>query len=117
QLKVHSGGVLWKKQGGGKAVEVDKYDILALTWMKVPRTNQLFVRTKDVQVADTQSISRVVGMCGRSVVVAGVAPVTRVVLPKQVLVRCLQRDKIMAYMKNLSEMLVWDIFVKAGPWS
>ncbi|PWA40734.1 FACT complex subunit SSRP1 [Artemisia annua] len=47
QLKVHSGGVLWKKQGGGKAVEVDKSDILGLTWMKVPRTNQLSVRTKD----------------------------------------------------------------------
>ncbi|XP_076956761.1 FACT complex subunit SSRP1-like [Bidens hawaiensis] len=47
QLKVHSGGVLWKKQGGGKAVEVDKSDILGLTWMKVPRTNQLAVRTKD----------------------------------------------------------------------
>ncbi|GKG49244.1 FACT complex subunit SSRP1-like protein, partial [Tanacetum coccineum] len=39
QLKVHSGGVLWKKLGGGKAVEVDKSDISALTWMKVPRTN------------------------------------------------------------------------------
>ncbi|KAI3743744.1 hypothetical protein L1987_56809 [Smallanthus sonchifolius] len=47
QLKVHSGGILWKKQGGGKAVEVDKSDILGLTWMKVPRTNQLAVRTKD----------------------------------------------------------------------
>ncbi|GJS94568.1 AP2-associated protein kinase 1 isoform X1 [Tanacetum coccineum] len=47
QLKVHSGGVLWKKQGGGKAVEVDKSDISALTWMKVPRTNQLCIRTKD----------------------------------------------------------------------
>lgn len=47
QLKVHSGGVLWKKQGGGKAVEVDKSDISGLTWMKVPRSNQLSVRTKD----------------------------------------------------------------------
>ncbi|GKB97444.1 BTB/POZ domain-containing protein [Tanacetum coccineum] len=28
-----------------------------------------------------------------------------------------QRDKIMAYMENVSEMLVGDIFVKAGPWS
>ncbi|GKB07198.1 hypothetical protein Tco_0835482 [Tanacetum coccineum] len=27
-----------------------------------------------------------------------------------------QRDKIMAYMENVSEMLVRDIFVKAGPW-
>ncbi|KAK4393075.1 FACT complex subunit SSRP1 [Sesamum angolense] len=47
QLKVHSGGVIWKKQGGGKAVEVDKSDLLGLTWMKVPRSNQLGVRTKD----------------------------------------------------------------------
>ncbi|GFP79264.1 fact complex subunit ssrp1 [Phtheirospermum japonicum] len=47
QLKVHSGGIAWKKQGGGKAVEVDKSNLLALTWMKVPRSNQLGVRTKD----------------------------------------------------------------------
>ncbi|PHT57082.1 FACT complex subunit SSRP1 [Capsicum baccatum] len=47
QLKVQSGGILWKKQGGGKAVEVDKDDIVGLTWMKVPRTNQLGVRIKD----------------------------------------------------------------------
>ncbi|PIN01765.1 Nucleosome-binding factor SPN, POB3 subunit [Handroanthus impetiginosus] len=47
QFKVHSGGVLWKKQGGGKAIEVDKSDLLSLSWMKVPRTNQLGVRTKD----------------------------------------------------------------------
>lgn len=47
QLKVHSGGILWKKQGGGKAVEVDKSDILGLTWMKVPQTNQLAVKIMD----------------------------------------------------------------------
>ncbi|KAL2523409.1 FACT complex subunit SSRP1 [Forsythia ovata] len=47
QLKVHSTGILWKKQGGGKAVEVDKSDLVGLTWMKVPRSNQLGVRTKD----------------------------------------------------------------------
>ena len=47
QLKVHSAGILWKKQGGGKAVEVDKSDIVGVTWMKVPRTNQLGVRVKD----------------------------------------------------------------------
>lgn len=47
QLRVHSGGVVWKKQGGGKAVEVDKSDLLGLSWMKVPRSNQLGVRTKD----------------------------------------------------------------------
>ncbi|KAJ9152545.1 hypothetical protein P3X46_026103 [Hevea brasiliensis] len=47
QLKLHSGGILWKKQGGGKAVEVDKADVTKVTWMKVPRTNQLGVRIKD----------------------------------------------------------------------
>ncbi|KAL8038621.1 hypothetical protein ABFX02_11G120300 [Erythranthe guttata] len=47
QLKVHSDGIVWKKQGGGKAAEVDKNDLLSLTWMKVPRSNQLGVRTKD----------------------------------------------------------------------
>ncbi|EOY03380.1 hypothetical protein QUC31_017753 [Theobroma cacao] len=47
QLKIYSGGILWKKQGGGKAVEVDKSDILGVTWMKVPRTNQLGVKIKD----------------------------------------------------------------------
>lgn len=38
---------MWKKQGGGKAVEVDKTDLLGLTWMKIPRSNQLGVRTRD----------------------------------------------------------------------
>ncbi|KAL3624158.1 FACT complex subunit ssrp1 [Castilleja foliolosa] len=47
QLKVHLGGIAWKKQGGGKAVEVGKSNLMALTWMKVPRSNQLGVRTKD----------------------------------------------------------------------
>ncbi|XVF82641.1 hypothetical protein PTKIN_Ptkin16aG0065400 [Pterospermum kingtungense] len=47
QLKIYSGGISWKKQGGGKAVQVDKSEILGVTWMKVPRTNQLGVRIKD----------------------------------------------------------------------
>lgn len=47
QLRVHSGGIVWKKQGGGKAVEVDKADISGLTWMKVPRTNQLGVISRE----------------------------------------------------------------------
>ncbi|XP_044468875.1 FACT complex subunit SSRP1-like [Mangifera indica] len=47
QLKVYSGGLAWKKQGGGKAVELDKADISGVIWMKVPRTNQLGVRSKD----------------------------------------------------------------------
>ncbi|KAG5226882.1 FACT complex [Salix suchowensis] len=46
QLKISSGGILWKKQGGGKAVEVDRTDIVGVTWMKVPRTNQLSVQIK-----------------------------------------------------------------------
>ncbi|KAF2553152.1 hypothetical protein F2Q68_00036557 [Brassica cretica] len=46
-LKINSGGIQWKKQGGGKAVEVDESDIVGLSWMKVPRTNQLGVKTKD----------------------------------------------------------------------
>lgn len=46
-LKIQSGGIFWKKQGGGKAVEVQKADILGVTWTKVPRTNQLGVRIKD----------------------------------------------------------------------
>ncbi|CAL5345922.1 unnamed protein product [Camellia sinensis] len=47
QLRIHSGGILWKKSGGGKAVEVDKADVVGLTWMKVPWSNQLGVRIKD----------------------------------------------------------------------
>ncbi|KAL6956712.1 FACT complex subunit ssrp1 [Sarracenia purpurea var. burkii] len=47
QLRVHSGVIWWKKMGGGKAVEVDKADVVGLTWMKVPRSNQLGVRIKD----------------------------------------------------------------------
>uniref|UniRef100_A0A7N0SZ33 FACT complex subunit SSRP1 n=1 Tax=Kalanchoe fedtschenkoi TaxID=63787 RepID=A0A7N0SZ33_KALFE len=47
QIKFSSSGLLWKKSGGGKAVEVDKTDISGFTWMKIPRTNQLSVRTKD----------------------------------------------------------------------
>ncbi|CAF2089966.1 unnamed protein product [Brassica napus] len=46
-LKINSGGIQWRKQGGGKAVEVDESDIVGLSWMKVPRTNQLGVKTKD----------------------------------------------------------------------
>ncbi|XVF60467.1 hypothetical protein PTKIN_Ptkin08bG0049300 [Pterospermum kingtungense] len=47
QLKIYSGGILWKKKEGGKLVEVEKSDILGVTWMKVPRTNQLGIRIKD----------------------------------------------------------------------
>lgn len=47
QFRVHSGGIAWKKQGGGKNVEVDKSDIVGISWMKVPRSYQLGVRVKD----------------------------------------------------------------------
>ncbi|GKG45924.1 FACT complex subunit SSRP1, partial [Tanacetum coccineum] len=43
QLKVHSRGRAWKKQGDGKVVEVDASKISPITWMKVPRSNQLGV--------------------------------------------------------------------------
>jgi len=44
---VHSGGIAWKKQGGGKVVELSKEDIGSVTWMKVPRAYQLGVKSKD----------------------------------------------------------------------
>jgi structure-specific recognition protein 1 len=47
QFKVHSGGLAWKKQGGGKTIQIDKVDVTSVTWMKVPRAYQLAVRIKD----------------------------------------------------------------------
>ncbi|XP_038985170.1 FACT complex subunit SSRP1-like [Phoenix dactylifera] len=47
QLRVHAGGIAWRRQGGGKIIEVDKADIASLTWMKIPRAYQLGVRIKD----------------------------------------------------------------------
>ncbi|KAK1298695.1 FACT complex subunit SSRP1 [Acorus calamus] len=47
QLRVYSGGIVWKKQGGGKVVEVDKSDILSLSWLRLPRSFQLGVKAKD----------------------------------------------------------------------
>ncbi|WVZ01968.1 hypothetical protein V8G54_022774 [Vigna mungo] len=47
QMKLYSGGIVWKRQGGGKLIEVDKSDIEGVTWMKVPKTNQLGVQIKD----------------------------------------------------------------------
>jgi structure-specific recognition protein 1 len=47
QFKVHSGGLAWKRQGGGKTVEIDKADVTSITWMKIPRAYQLGVRIKD----------------------------------------------------------------------
>lgn len=47
QIKIYAGGIVWKRQGGGKIIEVDKSNIVGVTWMKVPRTNQLSVQIKD----------------------------------------------------------------------
>ncbi|KAL5180834.1 FACT complex subunit SSRP1 [Glycine soja] len=47
QIKIYPGGIIWKRQGGGKLIEVDKSDIMGVTWMKVPRSNQLGVQIKD----------------------------------------------------------------------
>ncbi|KHN38820.1 FACT complex subunit SSRP1 [Glycine soja] len=47
QIKIYTGGIVWKRQGGGKLIEVDKSDIMGVTWMKVPRSNQLGVQIKD----------------------------------------------------------------------
>jgi structure-specific recognition protein 1 len=44
---VHSGGLAWKRQGGGKTIQIDKVDVTSVTWMKVPRAYQLAVRIKD----------------------------------------------------------------------
>ncbi|XP_024978317.1 FACT complex subunit SSRP1-like [Cynara cardunculus var. scolymus] len=46
-FEVHSGCLLWKKQGGSKSVEVDIADIVRITWMKVPRSNQLGVQVNN----------------------------------------------------------------------
>jgi len=47
QIKIYSGGIVWKRQGGGKLIEVETSDIERVTWMKVPRSNQLGVQIKD----------------------------------------------------------------------
>jgi structure-specific recognition protein 1 len=47
QFKVHYGGLAWKRQGGGKTIDIDKADVTTVTWMKVPRAYQLGVRIKD----------------------------------------------------------------------
>ena len=31
QLKIYYGGILWNKQGGSKAIEFDKFDIVGVT--------------------------------------------------------------------------------------
>lgn len=46
QLKITSGGFVWRKAGGGKVVEVLKADVSGLSWTRVPRGYQLGVRLK-----------------------------------------------------------------------
>ncbi|KAM0886821.1 hypothetical protein ACQ4PT_029439 [Festuca glaucescens] len=47
QLEVSSGGLTWNRQGGGETIRIDKADITSVKWMKVPRANELEVRTND----------------------------------------------------------------------
>ncbi|CAL4902629.1 unnamed protein product [Urochloa decumbens] len=47
QLKLDSGGLAWNKQGGGKTIKVDKADITSVAWMKIPKSYQLSVGTKE----------------------------------------------------------------------
>ncbi|TKW25309.1 hypothetical protein SEVIR_3G110500v4 [Setaria viridis] len=47
QFKLYSGGLAWKKQGGRKIIEVDKADITSVTWMRIPKSYQLSVGTKE----------------------------------------------------------------------
>ncbi|BAF16734.1 fACT complex subunit SSRP1-B [Oryza sativa Japonica Group] len=47
QFKLYSGGLAWKRQGGGKTIEVEKSDITSVTWMAIPRSYQLGVSTKE----------------------------------------------------------------------
>ncbi|KAI3905513.1 hypothetical protein MKX01_038403 [Papaver californicum] len=47
QLRIYPGGIAWKKQGGGKLIEFHKSDIVGVTWMKIPRTYQLGIRSRD----------------------------------------------------------------------
>lgn len=46
QLKVNTGGFQWRKQGGGKMVEVSTSDIASLSWTRVPKGFQLGVKLK-----------------------------------------------------------------------
>ncbi|CAI7848416.1 unnamed protein product [Closterium sp. NIES-53] len=46
QLRVHTGGLAWRKLGGGKQVDVQRTDMAGVVWMRVPRGYQLCVRLK-----------------------------------------------------------------------
>eukprot|EP00899_Mesostigma_viride_P010265 jgi/Mesvir1/1923/Mv22952-RA.1 len=45
-LKIHPGGFVWRKSGGGRIVELHKTDISGLNWVKAIRGHQLDIRTK-----------------------------------------------------------------------
>ncbi|XP_058744875.1 FACT complex subunit SSRP1-like [Vicia villosa] len=47
KIKIFSGGILWRRQDGSKSIEVDKTDLMSVTWTKVPKSNQLGVQNKD----------------------------------------------------------------------
>ncbi|CAN6336474.1 unnamed protein product [Urochloa humidicola] len=47
QFKLYSEGLAWKKQGGGKTIKVDKADITSVAWMRIPKSYQLSVGTKE----------------------------------------------------------------------
>ncbi|KAG6545542.1 hypothetical protein Mapa_013144 [Marchantia paleacea] len=46
QLKIHPGGFVWKKTGGGKVVDVAKADITSLSWTRLPKGYQLGVKMR-----------------------------------------------------------------------
>lgn len=46
QLRIHSGGIVWRRQGGGKVVDVAKNEVKSLSWTRVPRGYQLGVKLK-----------------------------------------------------------------------
>lgn len=45
-LRIHSGGIVWKRQGGGKVVDVAKNEVKSLSWTRVPRGYQLGIKLK-----------------------------------------------------------------------
>ncbi|KAG9449128.1 hypothetical protein H6P81_009093 [Aristolochia fimbriata] len=50
QLTVHSSGIRWKKVGGqgeSRVLNLEKSNILAVSWMKIPRTFEVSVKAKD----------------------------------------------------------------------
>eukprot|EP00252_Welwitschia_mirabilis_P021283 TRINITY_DN5415_c0_g1_i1.p1 TRINITY_DN5415_c0_g1~~TRINITY_DN5415_c0_g1_i1.p1 ORF type:complete len:652 (+),score=167.25 TRINITY_DN5415_c0_g1_i1:276-2231(+) len=46
QLRVHSGGIVWKKHSGGKIIDTPKNELSRLSWTRVPRGYQLGIKLK-----------------------------------------------------------------------